>query len=443
MSSTVGLEGANCPVVVRVNVDTGSVSLSVNSQDQARIKASVVPDPSDPTETACVTAEVFFPLVVRAAESANATPAAGAAGSQCTDPDGNQGITVQILGAPEIQCDPSMNCTQPVISTTDGTPPPAQSVVVGQQIRLTTIPAATDLTALGLSFSKNTWTVDGTNIGGYPVSTASATVTETVLDKPDITFYWVYPKDENIPVTYKYCVDIPGADADGKCSLTARAAFTVSGGGKMSNTPYKKLTIDQLIPCVDGVPPKSGGTKSPFLVYGNITGYGCTAVYPGSTFGISFQPSGAQSGGTYSYVQLLNSDTRTLNTISCTTSQGVDLSYPYAGIIPATNPPQAEDAPNFGLPDHYVVTRSFNATMFLLWTSNVPNSIPVPIGYQTWGFTGSAEQNSSEKWKATTDGTPGPIEGFKLSKDNQQTDGYTTLHYGYPIWNGPAVETCN
>ena len=98
LSSTVGLEGANCPVVVRVNVDTGSVSLGVNSQSSTQIMAIVTPDPSDPTETACVTAAVFFPLVVRAAKSANAKPATVAAGSPCTDPDGNQGITVQIIG---------------------------------------------------------------------------------------------------------------------------------------------------------------------------------------------------------------------------------------------------------------------------------------------------------------------------------------------------------
>jgi hypothetical protein len=279
-------------------------------------------------------------------------------------------------------------------------------------------------------------------IADYAPTNASASVqelTDADLKKANITFYWVYPQNDNIPVTYKYCVDIPGADADGKCSLVAKAAFTVSGGGTMTNTPYNQLTIDQLIPCENNVP---SGSPGPALVYGNITGSDCIAN-PGGSWGIFFQPSGAPSNGTYSYVQLINSDTRTLNTISCTSSQGVDLSYPYAGIIPGTNPPQALDAPNFALPSGYAVNRNFNATMFLMWTSSLTGSIPVPIGYQTWGFSGSAQQDSNGNWSATTNGTPGPIGGFVPSSGAQTTDGYTTLQDGYPIWNGAAAETCN
>jgi hypothetical protein len=313
---------------------------------------------------------------------------------------------------------------------------------VGQQIKLKTKPTADKLTTLGLAFSENKWKVGGMRIADYAPTVASAKVkelTDADLKKANITFYWVYPQNDNIPVTYKYCVDIPGADADGKCSLVAKAAFTVSGGGTMTNTPYNQLTIDQLIPCENNVP---SGSPGPALVYGNITGSDCIAN-PGGSWGIFFQPSGAPSNGTYSYVQLINSDTRTLNTISCTSSQGVDLSYPYAGIIPGTNPPQALDAPNFALPSGYAVNRNFNATMFLMWTSSLTGSIPVPIGYQTWGFSGSAQQDSNGNWSATTNGTPGPIGGFVPSSGAQTTDGYTTLQDGYPIWNGAAAETCN
>jgi hypothetical protein len=190
---------------------------------------------------------------------------------------------------------------------------------------------------------------------------------------------------------------------------------------------------------VNNVP---SGDPGPSLVYGNIAGSLCQAN-PGGSWGIFFQPSGAPSNGTYSYVQLINSDTRTLNTINCTSSQGVDQPYPYASIIPGTNPPQALDAPGLALPDNYVVNRSFNATMFLMWTSSLPNSIPVPIGYQTWGFSGGAQQDMNGIWIATTNGTPGPIGGFVTSSGDQTTDGYTTLQNGYPLWSGPAVETCN
>src|SRR5208337_1127251 len=103
----------------------------------------------------------------------------------------------------------------------------------------------------------------------------------------------------------------------------------------------------------------------------------------------------------------------TQDTTSCTTSQGVDLTHPYKGILPNTNPPKAEDAPYIPLGGYNSASRSFNATMFLLWTSSKPSSIAVPIGYQTWAFDGSAtcpttkNCTQAKNWTVTTKGTPG------------------------------------
>ena len=337
----------------------------------------------------------------------------------------------------------TQNGTKMNISRTDGSTPPTQNAFVGQKIFLTTAtPAKTNYDGNPVS---QTWTVGGTRIKNYVPTTASASVTEladTDLKNNEATFYWVYPGSA-IPVTYQYCVNIQGASTDGQCSLPANAAFTISGGGTMSNTPYNQLTVDQLIPC-GSVQPPLGSAQAPFVVYGNITGWGCSALYPGSTFGMTFTPSGAPSGGKYSYVQLINSDNPTStqgNTSSgCTYTQGVDKAYPYLGFIPG-NPPLAVDAPNDGLINGWVETRTFNATMFLLWTPPVTNSIPVPIGYQNWGFSGGAQQDITGTWVATTNGTPGPIGGFVTSSGDQTTDGYTTLQDGYPIWSGQAV--CN
>jgi hypothetical protein len=129
--------------------------------------------------------------------------------------------------------------------------------------------------------------------------------------------------------------------------------------------------------------------------------------------------------------------------VSCSTTQGIDTAYPYKGIITGTSPPQALDAPNAPLPSGYVVNRSFNATMFLMWTSSLANSIPVPIGYQTWAFNGTGKQNTAGAWGAYTNGTPGPVGNFTPSAGNQTTDGYTALGYGYPTWSTVATETCN
>jgi hypothetical protein len=74
---------------------------SVNVISATEMIARAVAPPADtPTETACVTVGTRVgPQVVRSAASAaaSATPAPGTAGSPCTDPYGNQGITVQIF----------------------------------------------------------------------------------------------------------------------------------------------------------------------------------------------------------------------------------------------------------------------------------------------------------------------------------------------------------
>jgi hypothetical protein len=66
----------------------------------------------------------------------------------------------------------------------------------------------------------------------------------------------------------------------------------------------------------------------------------------------------------------------------------------------------SQSAPNDSLTTGYVETTSFNATMFLMWTSTLPNSIAVPIAYQSWGFSGGASQNANGTWVASTSEPP-------------------------------------
>lgn len=215
----------------------------------------------------------------------------------------------------------------------------------------------------------------------------------------------------------------------------------------MTNQPYKKLTIDELIPCVNGHKPTGSGPfpTKPTLVYGNIIGYNCSAVTPGSTYGITFTPSGGPSGGTFSYAQIIDKNeawaTEGNKKTGCDFTQGLDQFYPYQGFIPGTTPLQAQDDPGVILTQGTEETRTFKATMFLMWTSNVANSITVPIGYQTWGFKGSAKQGFLNIWKAKTEGTPGPVGDFVPSDGSQTSDGDTPLELGFPIWSGPSE--CN
>jgi hypothetical protein len=280
----------------------------------------------------------------------------------------------------------------------------------------------------------------GTAVGDATATKdAGFTVDPAPSDTTNMTygiFYWVYPG--TFSITYHYTL------VNGVQSPTSTATFKVVGKGSMSNKPYSKLTADNLAAC-GGLP------AEPWMVYGNVTSSKtkpCADAYPGSTFGMVFTPSGAPSGGTYSYVQLINSDTYTQGN-NCTTSQGVDGGYPYTAILPGTSPPQAADAPALSGPPYNSLDRSFNATMFLLWTSKVVNSIPVPMGYQTWAFDGSATCSAAKNcyqatnWPVTTNGKPGPLGNYTPSNGSQTTDGYSVLIEGYPYWPAPAESTCN
>jgi hypothetical protein len=245
-------------------------------------------------------------------------------------------------------------------------------------------------------------------------------------------------------VTYESCVQGQTASPIYDQCTTATASFNVTGGGSMASQAFAGLWISSIIPCVTGAT-----VQTPFLSYGILFGSGCSVNYPGSTLGITFTPSGAPAGGTYSYAQIVNS----YNTIAmqgnittgCNWTTGIDTNYPYKGTIGGTSPLQAEDDPNTELPTSpgYFQNFSFDATMFLLWTSNLTNSTPVPIGYQEWGVTGSAQQNASGAWVATTTipPTPGPVGPFITSNASQMTDGHTTLQYGYPVWD--SVTGCD
>jgi len=87
-----------------------------------------------------------------------------------------------------------------------------------------------------------------------------------------------------------------------------------------------------------------------------------------------------------------------------------------------------------------VAKRTFDATMYLLWTSNAPNSnsIPVPIGYQAWQFQASTINPGApaiQAWTVPVTQAHGPVGGFKPADPSQP-------FYGYPTWSGRALEAC-
>jgi len=392
------------PVVARA-ASGSSVSLSgVTVVSPTEITATVEPGIDDPTGVAAITV-----------------------GSSST---GQQTVRTQILGN-QIQWNGS------TISTTDGSTPPTQTAVVGQQIALTTTTPAT--TAYDGPTLTPTWTVGGTNIGGYTASTSGASVTPTTLNQSSLTTYWPYAGN-NIPVTYQYCANIQGANPVLQCSLPANATFTVTdlGTGTMKVTPYYRVTIADLGAC-------STYPAGPWLIYaGSATG-NClqlTAI-PGVTFNT---PTGYPNGqnGVFTVVQVINSNITTGSGPAGNYNIGpwnneLDGPLPYG-----TFPNKISDSPMTQLTPNYTnVSRTMTATVFLMWQPPSP-SITVPLGYQEWTFSGTATCStnceSAANWNAITNGTPHLIGPFTASDPSQNSvdDSSTNipLKYGYPIWSG-------
>lgn len=435
---------------VRIGVDTGFVSvLSQTAESKEKITAIVEPDASDPTETACVFVDAAYAIqVVRApvgvttnaSAASAATPAATATTPEICRSWG--GYPVQILGNQIMwsQATTSYNVIS-VIDDGSGTPPPTQSAVVGQQIHLTTSDIPKDI-----NVTKRIWTVGGTRIADYKPTTASDSVKELKDDdlqnKNEITYYWVYPNDPNdpnanFPVTYEYCADIPGKG--NQCSK-AKAAFTVSGptGGKMTFTPIAQaVTIANLTICVD--PYGKTWPGGPWMIYATgVTGPACPGEANYSKVGINFNnPTGYinDSNGVYSLVQLISSDTITGESAG-NYSAGLDTDYPYGW------PPDSDSPKVYLRPTATSVTRDFKANMFLMWTSNNVNSIPVPIGYQTWGFSSTATCSiacgAPSSWDVKTKGTPGPVGNFVPSTASQAKVENNVLVKGIPTWISPS-----
>lgn len=212
----------------------------------------------------------------------------------------------------------------------------------------------------------------------------------------------------------------------------------------MTTVPYSNLTIENLADCGTTTPPP----LYPTMVYGNTTGTICKVT--GGTLGISFTAPASSSGGSYSYTQLVNSDSTTQpGAPSCTTNSGLDGNNPYGGTIANSSPLKAGDAPGIQLiaSSASSLQRTFNATMFLMWTPNLANSIAVPMGYQNWGFSATANCSAScgtyTNWTVTLNGIPGASGTFVPSNGSQTSDGFTFLQFGYPIWSSVATRTCH
>jgi hypothetical protein len=291
-----------------------------------------------------------------------------------------------------------------------------QSVVVGQQVALT----YTVVLPSGVTVLSQSWSVPGTTVGGFNHTTANGSSFPAAFNQASTTYYWTVPaSSQTVTLTL---------NLSNQNHASAKTIFNISGvtAPTMTVTNYGKFTVDNLTGC-----DASGG--GPSLVYGNVAGPtgGCPGKTTG-TAGITFKAVGTPpaSGGTFSFVQLVTTDTRSytsnVGTINCGHIPGLDLTYPYSGVDPTTG--LATDAPESPLPSIYIKsTRNFGATMYLMWTSSTANSIAVPLGYQQWQASATVT-GSAGVW-ATPTGSGGPVGGF------------VPANGVYPMWTGIATET--
>jgi hypothetical protein len=422
---------SDCSAFVSLISDDGDEGLSnVAVVNSTTITATVALDADEPTQTATL-------HVVNCVFDSGCGPAAT--------------IPVQILGAPKIEW--TQNGTTSTISVIEdgsGTAPTAQQAVVGQQIKLATKPTAKKLVSLGLAFSTNTWTAGpasgpSNNVGGYNPNSTSAHVKQTVLTKPDLTTYWLYPQSDN-PLTYQYCVNIPGLSADDianglNCSLVAKATFNVSGPTATivpTTTPWH---VSRPIPVCNST------GKEQMLIFGKLdpkTSTTCNNVIAtsGITFNATVNTLPGSSGQT-EWIHVISANEITGDSVLgmpflVNIGTGLDNFLPYNDYpdpVDATTT-TASDSPDNDLGiDNASVTRTFTAKMYLMWTSQISGSIPVPLGYVKWEISGTAAANETNTppWSLTSSAPT--KRNFHISQDTG------TKTHGLPTWSSLVTNT--
>ena len=234
-----------------------------------------------------------------------------------------------------------------------------QPVVVGQQIPLQ---ASFSLPA-GVSISSQSWSVSGTTVGGYNASTNSGQTVSTNFTQQSTTFYWVTAQTG---ATVTYTVNL----SDG-AQASATATFNVSGPTNVTVTATAGTVVIQ---------------------YNDEMSFGDSSGTPGMSFQASAtMPTGTP--GTFSWVQVVVSSCYTdtpPGSPYCLTPNALDSTYPY------DSGASAADSPNVGLTsDLSQVSDTDSFDMYLMWNPGTANSIPVPLGFVAWGWSGDATQNQS------------------------------------------------
>jgi len=286
-----------------------------------------------------------------------------------------------------------------------------QAVTVGQLIQLTVVLHP------GVPIQSQYWSIGhpGDYTGGFLHTPFLGGPQPLVREGPTASFYWVTP-GENRAVRYELRLT-NGATAAAEVQFDVRGPWSAQ-----VQVDSEKVMISQPTP-----------TSS-------LLGL----LEPGISFRARYSlPEGMLKN--FTWVQLIQSDVMTIKdngvTRHCVPKSepvasfgaGLDTVYPYDTHNPTL------DNPRIHLPaDFTEYSREFHARMYLLWSSGLPNSIVVPLGFVEWNFSGDVALKIAEtsEWVLLS-GSGGP---------RDQVAPFTPSH-AYPFWKSlvpyTQILTCN
>jgi len=252
----------------------------------------------------------------------------------------------------------------------------SQPVAVGQQIVLyasATLPS-------GVTVQSYSWSVSGTTVGGFNTGATNGGSYAATFNQQQTTFYWVVAAlNQAVTLTLNL--------SDGS-HPTASTTFNVSG----PSNPGITAVIHPLS-----------------IVSGPLMQLGSGST-PGITFSATGTPPSGYPSSTFVWGQVLTANhlVLTINGANTTCDSGASSSSPHQDhVFPNASGTSTDDSPSTNLlSTETQVSKAVAAKMYLMWTSGLANAIPVPLGYVTWSFSGTATYNSSTGQWAVTSGNP-------------------------------------
>jgi hypothetical protein len=275
-----------------------------------------------------------------------------------------------------------------------------QNVVVGQEIALNVVLHP------GLAIRSQSWSIGepGTYTGGFVHTRLQGGPQPVILFAPSTHFYWVTAGFFR-RVGYRV-VFVNGENA------SAFVTFNVNGPSSAEvRVGGAQVTI---APAAD---PNS-----------SVLGLAGSGITFHATYSL---PEGMFEN--FTWVQLIESDSLMVKMkegathcvpASAPTAElgsGLDTAFPYGTRNPARDNPHIELSPEV-----QEFSRTFQARMYLLWTSGLSNSIAVPLGYVDWHFSAHAVRpNGRTNTWALSSSSGGPND---ISAPFAQT-------HSYPMWS--------